>query len=129
MTLASLLPVHLGTLRPARHPKHRALDEVDRQKALRAGADLLIKALRSQLDDQQREHEETVQRIDARHAETVEGLEQRIADLEHRLAIACQASAAADQTQEIPAEVVQRMCTPVPLYRAPFATTDPGRIP
>jgi hypothetical protein len=123
-------PVRLGILRPARHPRHRAVDEVERQKALRTGADLCIKALQVQLADQELEHAETVARIDARHAETVAGLERTIADLEWRLAVAVKATAAADQTQEIPAEVVQRLCaTPVPLHQAPFATTDPGRIP
>lgn len=129
MTIADLLPVRLSVLRSTPRTRHRAIDEVDRQIALRVGADLLIKALRQQLDDQAQEHAETVQRIDERHAETVAGLEQRVADLEHRLDIACQANAAADETQEINPEVVKRLCiTPVPLHQAPFATTDPGRV-
>jgi phage host-nuclease inhibitor protein Gam len=122
-------PVRLGVLRPARHPQHRAIDEVERQKALRTGADLLIKTLYVQLDDLEQEHAETIARIDERHAETVAELRREIADLRRRLAIACQATAAADQTQEIPAEVVRRItAAPVPLHQAPFATTDPGRL-
>lgn len=130
MTLPGLLPVRLAFFdRPAPRTRHRAVDEIDRQIALRVGADLLIEALRVQLDDQAREHADTVARIDARHAETVAGLERQVADLEHRLAIACQASAAADQTQEIDPEVVKRITAPpVPLHQAPFATTDPGRV-
>lgn len=129
MTLGELLPIRLGMLARTPRTRHRAIDEVDRQKALRVGADLRIKALGVQLEDQEAAHAETVARIDARHAETVAGLEQQIADLERRLAIACQANAAADQTQEIDPEVVARICgRPVPLFEAPFATTDPGRV-
>jgi hypothetical protein len=131
MTLAGLLPVRLGVLTRTPRTRHRAIDEVERQKALRVGADLRIKALGVQLDDQAREHADTVARIDARHAETVAGLERQVADLEHRLGIACQASAAADQTQEIDPEVVKRMTAqrvPVPLHQAPFETTDPGCV-
>lgn len=50
MTLGELLPVRLGMLRPPR-TRHRAVDEIDRQKALRLGADTLIKALGVQLVD------------------------------------------------------------------------------
>ena len=81
------------------------------------------------LEDLKRQHAETVARIDARHAEIVTGLERQLADLEHRLGIACRATAAADQTQEIDPEAVKRMLgRPVPLHQAPFATTDPGRV-
>lgn len=129
MTLPGLLPVRLGILdRPARRTRHRAVDEVGRLKFLLFGANLCIRGMRVQLDDQEREQAETVARIDARHAETVAGLERQVADLEHRLAIACQASAAADQTQEIDPEVVKRLTAPMPLHQAPFATTDPGHV-
>lgn len=102
MSLADLLPVRLGLIdrRPPR-TRHRAIDEVDRQIALRAGADLLIKALRLQLDDQAREHADTVARIDARHAETVRGLEQQIADLQRRLDVGVKAEHVVAETQEI----------------------------
>ncbi|MDF2707041.1 MAG: hypothetical protein K0R62_2693 [Nonomuraea muscovyensis] len=121
MTLTGLLPV--------RRTRHRAVDEVGRLKFLLFGANLCIRGMRVQLDDQACEHAETVARIDARHAETVAGLERQVADLEHRLGIACQASAAADQTQEIDPEVVKRMTgPPVPLHQAPFAVTDPGHV-
>ncbi|MGW2048650.1 hypothetical protein ACWCPF_26215 [Streptomyces sp. NPDC001858] len=51
MTLAELMPVRLAMFaRPARS-RHRAVDEVDRQKALRIGSDLRIKALGVQLAD------------------------------------------------------------------------------
>lgn len=56
-------------------------------------------------------------------------LKREAADLQRRLDIACQATAAADQTQEIDPEVVARICgRPVPLFEAPFATVDPGRV-
>lgn len=129
MTLPGLLPVRLGVFTRTPRTRHRAIDEVERQKALRVGADLRIKALVVQLSDAEARHADTVARIDARHAETVAGLERQVADLERRLAIACQASAAADQTQEIDPEAVKRLTAqPVPLYRAPFASTDPGRV-
>jgi hypothetical protein len=51
MTLGELLPVRLGMLTRTPRTRHRAIDEVDRQKALRVGADLRIKALCVQLDD------------------------------------------------------------------------------
>jgi hypothetical protein len=102
MSFADLLPVRLGLLDwRAPRTRHRAIDEVDRQLALRAGADLLIKALHLQLDDQAREHAETVARIDARHAETVRGLEQQIAELQHRLDVGVKAEHVIAKTQEI----------------------------
>jgi hypothetical protein len=64
----------LPTRRPRPASKHRAIDKVERLEILLAGANLLIGGLRVQLDDQAREHANTVARIDARHAETVRGL-------------------------------------------------------
>ena len=120
MTFADLLPVRIGLLdrasRPAR--KHRAPDEVDRLRFLLFGANLCIRGLRLQLDDQASEHAEVVARIDARNAETVRGLEQQIADLKHRLDIRTWAEAAAERTQEM------AVIVPVPLHQAPFATAD-----
>jgi hypothetical protein len=132
VTLTDYLPRLSRFERTARKPKrtrHRAVDEVTRQKALRTGADLLIKGLRLQLEEQEAAHAAVIARIDERHGEIVRGLEQQLAELKWRLGIACQASAAADQTQEIPAEVVRQLCIqPVPLHQAPFASTDPGQM-
>lgn len=128
MSFADLLPARIGrldrTLRPAR--KHRKPDEIERQKMLRAGADLLIKGLRLQLEDQAREHAEVIARIDARHAEIVEGLERQIAELERRLNIASQAESAAATTQEIPIEEIQRHLV-MPLHESPLA--NPAHVP
>lgn len=91
MTLTAYLP-RLGLferlVRKPRHPQHRAVDEVERQQILRAGADLLIKTLRIQLDDAEARHAEVVARIDERHGEIVRGLEEQVAELERRLGIA-----------------------------------------
>ena len=106
MSIASLLPVRIGlfdrTARKPRHPQHRAVDEVQRQKALRTGADLLIKGLRLQLDEQAAEHAEVIARIDARHGEIVRGLERQIEELERRLKTRVLAESVATKTQEIP---------------------------
>ncbi|MGW0584465.1 hypothetical protein ACWD25_53210 [Streptomyces sp. NPDC002920] len=125
MSLTGLMPRR----RPKSAPKHRVDDKVERMEILLAGARALIKGMHLQLVDQAAEHEETVRRIDERHAEVVTGLEAELADARHRLGIACQASAAADQTQEIDTETVRRIfAQPVPLHQAPFATTDPGHV-
>ncbi|MFE0845332.1 hypothetical protein [Streptomyces rochei] len=131
MSFTDLLPVRIGLLdRPVRRQRHRAIDEVDRQLALRAGADLLIKGLRLQLTDQEARHADTIARIDARHAEIVEGLERQIADLERRLQVGVLAESAAAKTQELPVDEIRRHCAkPVPLHQAPFATTDPAHVP
>ena len=52
----------------------------------------------------------------------VRDLEGQLADVERRLAVRTWAEAAAAKTQEMPVIEV------VPLGRAPFATTEPGRI-
>jgi hypothetical protein len=54
MTLGELLPVRLGHFARAPRTRHRAVDEVDRQKALRVGADLLVRTQRVQIDDLER---------------------------------------------------------------------------
>ncbi|MFG3660290.1 hypothetical protein [Streptomyces sp. NPDC047706] len=126
MTLATLLmPIRVGFLDRRPVGRHRALDEVARQHALRAGADLLIKALRQQLDDQEITHADVVTRIDERHAEVVAELQRQIAELKRRLDISAKAQAAADQTQPIP--VLPAAVRVMPLGQAPFATADPGR--
>lgn len=128
MSFADLLPARIGrldrTLRPAR--KHRAPDEIERQKMLRAGAELLIKGLRLQLEDQERQHAEVIARIDARHAEIVEGLERQVAELERRLQIGVLAESAAATTQEIPIEEIRRHCV-MPLHESPLA--NPAHVP
>lgn len=96
----------LPALRPRRGRKHLASDEVGRLKALLDGALLCVKGLRVQLDDQAREHAATIARIDARHAETVRGLEQEVAELKRRLDIGVKAEHVVTPTQEIPAEQV-----------------------
>ena len=101
MTLTTYLP-RLGLLdRVTRKPKHRASDEVERLRHRLAGADLLLAGYRVQLDDKDREHAETIARIDERHAETVRGLEQQVRDLQWRLDIACKAETAVAKTQEL----------------------------
>ena len=141
MTLAQLIPVRFGLFeRPVSKARHSAPAEVEHLRMKLQWANSLIKTQQVQIDDAEHqrktdldalrgEHTEVIDRIDARHAETVDGLQQQIADLERRLNIACQATAAADQTQEIDPDVVARICgRPVPLFEAPFATTDPGRV-
>lgn len=129
MSLTSLLPIRIS-LRDKPTGKRREDDGVDLLQCKLAGAQLLIKGLRLQLDDKDREHEETVRRIDDRYTETIRGLEGIIAGLQHRLGIACKANAAADQTQEIDPEEVRRNCIkPVPLHQSPMARREPDHVP
>ncbi|MEV7034544.1 hypothetical protein AB0N99_30485 [Streptomyces sp. NPDC093272] len=130
MSIVAYLP-RLGlfdrTVRRARHPQHRAVDEVERQKILRVGADFLIKGLQLQLEEQAAEHHKVIARIDARHAEVVEGLEAQIAELERRISIGVLAESVVTETQELSVEEIHRHCVK-PLYEAPFATVNPGRV-
>jgi len=120
----SLLPIRISHFKRDKPTgKRREDDTVDLLQCKLIGAQLLIKGLRLQLDDQDHEHAETVQRIDERHGEVVRGLEDQIAELERRLRVGVLAEAAAAQTQEIPILVA-----PVPLHQAPFATTNPGHV-
>lgn len=65
---------------------------------------------------------ETVARIDKRHGEVVEDLEQQLAALHRRLDIACKAETAVTKTQPIP------IITPVvPLHQSPLA--NPAHVP
>jgi transposase len=125
----SLLPVRLDLRRrPTR--KHRAVDEVDRQLFLRAGADLYIQGLHVQLADQEEQHAVVIARIEARHAETVRGLERELQEARERLAIACKAETAVTRTQELSVEEIRRHCTPVPLHQSPMAqTANPAHVP
>jgi hypothetical protein len=103
VSLASLLPVRFGLFdRSHRQPKHRASDEVTRLQHKLAGAELLMAGYRIQLDDLHRNHAETIARIDERHGEIVRGLEQQIAELEHRLNVGVLAEHVVAKTQEIP---------------------------
>lgn len=128
MSIATLLiPIRVGLFDRSRPVgRHRALDEIDRQQALRAGADLLIKALRQQLEDQEIAHAETIARIDERHAEVVEQLQWELAEARQRIAIASHAETVVTKTQEMSVDEIRKHCV-MPLHQAPFATTDPGR--
>jgi hypothetical protein len=121
----SLLPIRISHFKRDRPTgKRREDDTVDLLQCKLTGAQLLIKGLRLQLDDQDHEHAEVIARIDERHGEVVRGLEDQIADLERRLDIRAFAEAAAAQTQPI------TVITPVlPPHQAPMATANPGRVP
>lgn len=129
MSLADLMPVRIGFRSRLRRPasRHRAVDEVDRQIALRIGADFLIKGLRLQLEDQEIRHAEVVARIDERHAEIVEGLERQIAELERRLDVGVLAENVVTKTQELSLEEIRKHCV-IPLHQSPMATVNPGRV-
>jgi hypothetical protein len=117
VTIADLLPVRISW-RDRPTGKHRESDAIDLLQCKLAGARLLIKGLRLQLDDKDREHAETIERIDERHGEVVRGLEQQIAELERRLDIEVKAESIVTQTQPIP------VITPVvPLHQSPQAKT------
>lgn len=100
MSITDLLPIRIS-LRDKPTGKRREDDGADLLQCKLIGAQLLIKGLRLQLDDKDREHEATVRRIDARHAETVRGLERELKELRERVAIACKAETAVTQTQEL----------------------------
>ncbi|MEH0552523.1 hypothetical protein [Streptomyces sp. B21-101] len=56
-------------------------------------------------------------------------LQRELADARKRMKVSALAETAATETQEIDPEVVAQVCgRPIPLYQAPFATTDPGRV-
>ena len=136
MSIASLLPVRIGlfdrTARKPKWPQHRAVDEVERQKAMRSGADLLIRGLRLQLDEQEAKHAEVIARIDARHGEIVRGLEQQIADLERRLNVGVLAEAAAAKTQEIDVRSLRERFASGPvraLHSSPQARAGATHVP
>jgi hypothetical protein len=131
MSITDLMPIRIS-LRDKPTGKRRGDDAVDLLQCKLIGAQLLIKGLRLQLDDQDREHEATIARIDERHGEVVRGLEEQIAELERRLGVACQANAAADLTQEIDTrDLQQRFATGrvVALQHSPQAATDPAHVP
>ena len=121
MNLTVLLPIRIGLFdKPT--GKRRQDDAVDLLQCKLAGARMLIKGLRLQLDDQAHEHAETIARIEDRHGEIVRGLEGQIADLERRLDVRVLAESVVTRTQEIP------VITPVmPLHQSPQARTAPSR--
>ena len=97
---------------------------IARLRAERAEAIQVAQGLQAQLDGKDRKHAETVARIDEQHGDTVRDLEARLADMERRLDVGVLAEAAAATTQEIPV-----ITAVMPLHEAPFATTNPGRLP
>jgi hypothetical protein len=120
MTLTDLLPVRIAW-RDRPTGKHRESDAIDLLQCKLAGARLLIKGLRLQLEDAEDRHAETIARIDERHDEVVRGLEQQIAELERRLNVGVLAETALTKTQPIP------VITPVmPLHQSPQAKTAPS---
>jgi hypothetical protein len=108
--------------------KHREDDTVDLLQCKLTGARLLIKGLRLQLDDKDREHEETVARLDERYGATIRQLKTELADARSRLEVRNWADSVVTTTQEIPVEEVQRHCTPVPLHQSPMAR-HPAHVP
>ncbi|MEY9995812.1 hypothetical protein ABIE67_007844 [Streptomyces sp. V4I8] len=132
-TLTDLLPIRLGLFdRPARKPKHRAIDEVERLRLKQSWADLRIKTLVVQLDDLHHEHAEVIARIDERHGEIVRGLEAQITRLERRLEVSVLAEAAAAQTQEIDLRTLQERFAEGPvvaLNQTPQARRSPDHVP
>lgn len=129
MSITDLLPIRIS-LRDKPTGKRREDDGADLLQCKLIGAQLLIKGLRVQLDDKDREHEEAIQRIDARHAETVRGLERELEGLRERLAIACKAETAVTKTQELSVDEIRQHCIkPVPLHQSPMARRDPTHVP
>jgi hypothetical protein len=119
----SLLPIRISHFKRDKPTgKRREDDTVDLLQCKLIGAQLLIKGLRLQLDDQERKHAAVIARIDEQHGQIVRQLENQLADAERRLDVRKWAEAAAAKTQEIP--IVTAV---MPLHRAPFASTDPGR--
>lgn len=134
MTIADLMPVRIGLLdrKPRVVRKHRAPDECERLRFLLFGANLCIRGLHLQLDDKDREHAETVARIDERHAEIVRGLEAQVIRLQRRLEVGVLAEAAATETQEIDTQSLQERFAHGPvvaLNQTPMARRSPGHVP
>lgn len=98
------------------------------KEELRQEAEVAASQMRMQRD----EHAATIQRIDELHAQTVEALEAQLTEANRRLGIACQANAAADQTQEIDVSALRAATQVIPLHQAGAAgllgpVTDPGQ--
>ena len=136
----SLLPVRIGNLleRPARKPRHRAVDEVDLLRTKRMWANTLIKTLAVQVADAEQERADAIERRDIaekapKQAEGVIRLrDQEIADLKRRLEVRTLAEAAAAKTQELDVHAIRdnyaaRVRT-LPQAHCIGPVTDPGRV-
>lgn len=131
MSITSLLPIRLG-LWDKPTGKRRQDDAVDLLQCKLAGARMLIKGLRLQLEEQLAEHAEVVARIDERHAEIVRGLEAQVARLERRLEIGFLAESAVTETQEFDTRALnERLATGRvrTLNQSPQARRSPGHVP
>lgn len=106
---------------------------IARLRAERAEAIQVAQGLQAQLDDKDREHAETVARIDEQHGDTVRDLEARLADMERRLDVGVLAEAAAATTQETDVRSLRERFEsgPVVRYGVPpwTAITNPGCAP
>lgn len=83
-----------------------------------------------ELSGEREDHAEAVARIEARHTETVDEMQQQIDDLTRRLEVQVLAEAAASQTQEIDAREIQERFADGPvvsLHHSPQAVTQPGQ--
>lgn len=131
MSITGLLPVRFGFFdRPT--GKRRQDDTVDLLQCKLIGAKLLIKGLRIQLDDQARDHAETIARIEDRHGEIVRGLEAQNARLQRQLEIGVLAEAAATETQELDVRALQERFADGPvvaLNQTPMARRQPNHVP
>lgn len=129
MSITDLLPIRIS-LRDKPSGKHREDDTVDLLQCKLAGARLRIQIMRVQLDDQDLAHAEVIARIDARHAEVVDGMQRQIDELQRRLDIACKAETAVTRTQELSVDEIRQHCIkPVPLHQSPMARRDPTHVP
>jgi hypothetical protein len=151
MTLGELLPVRLGMLARTPRTRHRAIDEVDRQKALRVGADLLVRTQRVQLNDlelklaasgsRQTEMEERIVQQQAAITDLTaerDHLAEENAALQRRFAAQLAADANAHRITVPPAfrdtsAVEDQATSPIPVRTLWDAlgvqpVTDPGRI-
>jgi hypothetical protein len=80
-----------------------------------------------ELAEEKRAHAATQADLQAR-TRWVADLERRLADAERRLDARKLAETAVTETQELDVAEIRRHCV-MPLHQAPFATTDPGRVP
>lgn len=104
--------------------------EVDGLKSERDQLEQQLDTAGIELSGEREDHARTVDRIEARHAETVDGMQRQIDDLTRRLTIGVLAEAAASQTQEIDARSLQARFADGPvvgLHNSPLAVTDPGQ--
>lgn len=151
MTLTNFIPGR----RDRKKPRHRADDRIAELKARHAAevealreenvallnmkaaaddhfmlmADLItdleddVRRLRAELADEQGARAVAERDVEARDR-WIRDLENQVTDAERRLDVRKLAETAVARTQEIP--IVTRV---MPLQQAPFATTNPGRLP